>query len=140
MEPEKKQRRKSTGRNKKPADEVRSVRLSVRVTENEHQELQQIAGTLGLNVGDFVRSKILGTKKVVFNGVNLIASLDKIGTELGRSGNNINQLAKQANSLNKVGKMEESIIDRFNTLFSDHITAQQEVQTAFRALIREVKG
>lgn len=94
MELEKKQRRKSTGRNKKPAEEVRSIRISFRVTKKEHKELQQIAVTLGLNIGEVIRSKILGTKNVVFNGVNLIASLDKIGTELGRSGNNINQLDK----------------------------------------------
>lgn len=140
MELAKKEKRKSTGRNKKPADEVRSVRVSFRVTENEHKELRQIVNTLGLNVGDFIRSKISGTKNVVINGVSLIASLDKIGTELGRSGNNINQLAKQANAINKAGKVDESIMSRFNMLFSDHIKAQQEVQTAIRAIIRAVKG
>lgn len=140
MEPEKKQRRKSTGRNKKPSAEVRSIIHTIRFTEQENAELLDMVEKLGTTVSDFLRSRGLGTKSQIINGVNLIASLDKIGTELGRSGNNINQLAKQANSLNKVGKMEESIINRFNFLFSNHITTQQEVQTAFRALIREVKG
>lgn len=90
-----------TGRKKKPVEVVRSVRYSVRFTEGENNDLLTIARTLGISVAELLRTKGLGTKNIAINGVNLIASLDKIGAELGRSGNNINQLAKHANTLNK---------------------------------------
>jgi len=50
---------------------------------------------------------------------SLIASLDELGAELGRSGNTINQLVKYANTLNKIGKVDEAVMNRFNVLFSD---------------------
>ncbi|RYE19979.1 MAG: plasmid mobilization relaxosome protein MobC [Sphingobacteriaceae bacterium] len=54
------------------------------------------------------------------NGVNLISSLDKIGAELGRSGNNINQLARHANTLNKIGKVDEPVMNRHCAVFRLH--------------------
>jgi methyl coenzyme M reductase beta subunit len=140
MEPEKKQKRKSTGRRKKPAAEVKNVRHTIRFTESENEELQSVIKFLGINIGEFIRSKALGAKNQVVNGANLIASLDKIGGDLGRAGNNINQLAKHANTVNKSGKVDESIMSRFNVLFAEYIKAQQETQTALRKIIREVKG
>lgn len=140
METAKKVKRKSTGRRKKPAEEVRNVRVSFRITDNENKELQELASTLGINVGDFIRSKILGAKNIVVNGVNLIASLDSIGAELNRSGNNINQLARHANVMNKAGKVDESVMNRFNVLFAGYITAQQGVEVALRKIIREIRN
>ncbi|RYE26817.1 MAG: plasmid mobilization relaxosome protein MobC, partial [Sphingobacteriaceae bacterium] len=61
-------------------------------------------GTLGISVAELLRTKGLGTKSQVVNGVNLIASLDKIGADLGRAGNNINQLARHANTLTRWAK------------------------------------
>jgi hypothetical protein len=138
MEPEKKQRRKSTGRNKKPSAEVKSIIHTLRFTEQENTELLDMVEKFGTTVSDFLRSKGLGAKSQVINGVNLIASLDKIGGDLGRAGNNINQLAKHANTINKAGKVDESIMSRFNVLFAEYIKAQQETQIALRKIIREV--
>ena len=140
MEQEKKKTGKSTGRKKKPVEAVRSICYSVRFTESENNDLLSIAETLGLSVAELLRSKGLRTKNQVVNGVNLIASLDKIGAELGRSGNNINQLAKHANTLNKMGKVDQAVMTRFNILFSDYIIAKREIQIALRKIIREVRG
>lgn len=131
---------RSTGRKKKPVEVVRSVRYSVRFTEGENNDLLTIARTLGISVAELLRTKGLGTKNIAINGVNLIASLDKIGAELGRSGNNINQLAKHANTLNKEGKVDASVMNRFNVLFSDYIITKREIQVALRKIIREAKG
>lgn len=131
---------RSNGRKKKPVEVVRSVRYSVRFTEGENNDLLTIAGTLGISVAELLRTKGLGTKNIAINGVNLIASLDKIGAELGRSGNNINQLAKHANTLNKEGKVDASVMNRFNVLFSDYIITKREIQVALRKIIREAKG
>jgi uncharacterized phage infection (PIP) family protein YhgE len=140
MEPEKKQKGKSTGRKKKPSAEVKSIVHTVRFTEQENAELLDLVAKLGTTVSDFLRSKALGIKNKVINGANLIASLDKIGGDLGRAGNNINQLAKHANTLNKMGKVDESVMNRFNNLFEKYIIEKREIGVALRKFIREAKG
>ncbi|RZK27714.1 MAG: plasmid mobilization relaxosome protein MobC, partial [Hymenobacter sp.] len=136
----KKQYKKPTGRNKKPAADVKSIIHTVRFTKQENTEMLGMVETLGTTVSHFIRAKALGTKSQVVNGVNLISSLDNIGADLGRAGNNINQLARHANTLNKMGKVDESVMNRFNVLFSDYITAKREIQVALRKIIREIKG
>ena len=140
MEQEKKKTGRSTGRKKKPVEAVRSIRYSVRFTEGENTDLLAIAGTFGISVAELLRTKGLGTKNLMVNGVHLIASLDALGAELGRSGNNINQQARHANTLNKEDKVDESVMNRFNVLFSDYIIANRELQVALRKIIREAKG
>lgn len=140
MEQEKKKTGKRAGRKKKPVEAVKRIRYSVRFTEGENTDLLGIAGTLGISVAELLRTKALGTKNQVINGVNLISSLDKIGADLGRAGNNINQLARHANTLNKMGKVDESVMNRFNVLFADYIVTKREIQVALRKIIREVRG
>ncbi|RYX87280.1 plasmid mobilization relaxosome protein MobC [bacterium] len=140
MKPEKKQYKRSTGRNKKPAADVKSIIHTVRFTEQENTELLVMVETLETTVSHFLRAKALGAKSQVVNGVNLISSLDKIGADLSRAGNNINQLARHANTLNKVGKVDESVMNRFNVLFADYIVTKREIQVALRKIIREIRG
>jgi hypothetical protein len=74
MELEKKQRRKSTGRSKKPLAEVKSIIHTIRFIEQENIELLDLVEKLGTTVSDFLRSKGLGAKSQVINGTNLIAT------------------------------------------------------------------
>ncbi|RYE19976.1 MAG: hypothetical protein EOP45_11770 [Sphingobacteriaceae bacterium] len=57
MEQEKKKRGKSTGRKKKPVEAVRSVRYSVRFTEQENTNLLTIAGILGISVAELLHTR-----------------------------------------------------------------------------------
>ncbi len=74
-------------------------------------------------------------------GVSLlrnIQELHQIGTSLSRAGNNINQLAKHANGLNKIGCLNESIIDRLNIVLGDYNANREKIRIAFRRIIREM--
>lgn len=120
--------------------ENRNIRYTVRLTSEENKELIKIATSLGWSIADYLRSKALNNRKQFINGIALIANLDRVGGELGRAGNNINQLARHANILNKTDKLDESVINRFNILFAEYIKMQQELETAMRKIIREAKG
>ncbi|RYX87499.1 plasmid mobilization relaxosome protein MobC [bacterium] len=119
--------------------EKRDQTIRVRVTKSEKLSLTEKADGLGILMSDLVRSTIFNGKKHFVNGVALIASLDTLGSELGRSGNNINQLAKHANILNKTSKLDESVITRFNVLFAEYIKAQESIEVVIRKIIRESK-
>ncbi|RYE27027.1 MAG: plasmid mobilization relaxosome protein MobC [Sphingobacteriaceae bacterium] len=72
-------------------------------------------------MSEYIRSKALNGKQQVVHGAALLAKLDRVGGELARVGGNINQLAKQANVLNKSGKLDQSIVVNFNILFAEYI-------------------
>jgi len=75
-------------------------------------------------------------QQVVVNSKYLIRHLDNIGAEMGRAGNNINQLAKHANSLKLQGAVPPSVAAKFNELLAAYIRMQQDLETALRKIIR----
>lgn len=77
-------------------------RFELRLSQEEYDLFTALEVELGINKSEIVRSRILkNANVVVLNLKELMHSLDKIGSELGRAGNNINQLAKHGNILIK---------------------------------------
>jgi hypothetical protein len=117
--------------------ENRTKKIDVRFTEAEYQVVLAMEKELGISRTDLVRSRLLdNAAAVVLNAKELIRSLDAISAELGRCGNNINQLARYANTLNKKRALSPVVIERFNFLFENYIAHQQSLETALRRVIR----
>ena len=115
----------------------RTKKIDVRFTEDEFKVVLELEKTLGVRRTELVRTRLLQDARLtIVNAKELIGELDRIGTELGRSGNNINQLARYANMLSKKGILSPQVIEVFNLLFEKHLSTQQEVETALRRLIR----
>jgi hypothetical protein len=111
--------------------------INVRFTEEEFKEVAGLEKQLGITKADLIRMRILSDeKKTVINSKELIHHLDKVGAELGRIGNNINQLAKHANVLRLKGTLNPVIISDFNELFEDYIKVQKLLEISFRKIIR----
>ena len=74
--------------------------LSVRVSEAEQQEIEELAGREGLTVGSYIRSRALThpTTRAIRRPVVEVQVLTKLLAELGRVGGNINQIARRVNS------------------------------------------
>jgi hypothetical protein len=72
----------------------------------------------------------------VVNSQELIKYLDAIGAEMGRAGNNINQLARHANVLKLKGDLPPVIVEKFNHLMEAYINMQANLETALRKIIR----
>ena len=116
----------------------RRVRLiKAKLTEEEYQQFLTIEKQLGLNRSQIIKARILQDSfAVLVDGRQLLSALDSIGAELGRAGNNINQLARHANTLNKQGMFDGQLILEFNRLFGQYLLLQRELDTAMRQLIR----
>ncbi|WP_136468880.1 plasmid mobilization protein [Flagellimonas onchidii] len=83
------------GRPKKELSELRIVQINVRVTAEEFCKVAANAESLGLSITEYIRRK--STKKSL--PTKKISPLDrKLFIALSRMGNNLNQLAKVANS------------------------------------------
>ena len=127
------------GRKKKPAIELKIKKLQLHVTELEYTRIQTLYQASGQKtISDFMRPLVLDDQKSnsIINNVELIKHLDPIGTEIGRIGNNINQLAKYANIQIKSGKVNTSVIIDFIEVMDKYMKERRELSKAYRALVR----
>jgi len=115
----------------------RIKKIDARFTEKEYALVQEMEKNLGIRKTDLVRLRVLNkSHKVLINAKEMITSLDSIGAELGRSGNNINQLARYANILKKQGVVSSAVVERFLILFETYLGQQQGLEAALRKIIR----
>lgn len=118
------------------AEGKRTKKITARFTQDEYKTISALEETMGTSKTDLVRERLLhGARLTIINAKELVAALDVIGTELGRSGNNINQLAKYANTLNKKGQLSPVVIAYFNSLCEKHLGNRKQLDTVLRKII-----
>lgn len=128
--------------NRKPtAQEQRTRRFELRLSEAERAQFLELEKVLGLSRADVVRIRVLQhSKKMLVNTTEIMKLLDSIGTEIGRSGNNINQLAKHANTLGQQGMLHSNLMRDLTSLLTEYISLQRRLEQSFRQLIRLIRG
>lgn len=121
--------------------ELRSKKIDVRFTEDEYRSVEEMEQTLGISKANLIRKRLLNEdRSIVLNAKELIRTLDEIGAELGRSGNNINQLAHYANLLKLKQLLVPDIAERFLNMLSAYIGQQQSLEATLRSVIRQLKS
>jgi Bacterial mobilisation protein (MobC) len=115
----------------------RTFKIDVRFTEEEYKLITEMEQALGLSKTQLVRSKLLhnGTGTVI-NAKELIGTLIALGNELGRSGNNINQLAHYANTLKLKEILSPVVAERLELMMHDHLRSRTDLNVTLRKLIR----
>jgi hypothetical protein len=115
----------------------RIKKIDVRFTEDEYLIITALEKEFGISKTELLRLRVLNhADKVIVNSKELILLIDRIGAEMGRSGNNINQLARHANTLNLKGDLSPAVASHFNQLLEDYIQMQRSLETALRKVIR----
>lgn len=111
--------------------------IKARLTEEEFGQVLAMEKSLGINRMELIRSSVLHqSPKILVNGRELLERLDALGAEMGRCGNNINQLARHANVLNNRGLLSESVTIEFNKLLLKYLDIRQETDKTMRQIIR----
>lgn len=111
----------------------RNRKIDVRFTQDEFEKILSMEKELGVGRTELLRMRLLqNADKIVLNSAALIRALDKIGADMGRIGNNINQLAKHANRLNQINTVPPSIVAQFNLLIEEYITIQRSLEQSLR--------
>jgi len=119
----------------------RVYRFELRLTENEKAQFLALEKSLGINRSEIVRNRVLShSSRILVDSKTILQMLDTLGSELGRSGNNINQLARHINTLKLQGKLEPNELSRFPSLIADYIKYQRQIEQEFRNLMRLIKG
>ena len=115
----------------------RSKKIDVRFTEEEYQLVSHLEQQLGMSKTELVRIRVLeNAANLLINAAEMIRQLDSIGSEMKRTGNNINQLARHANTLNKQQRLSPEIIEENNNLLRQWTDLQLLLEATLRKLIR----
>ena len=118
----------------------RSFKIDVRFTEAEYREVEALEKALSLKKAELIRRKVLHDGKgTLLNAVAVLKSLDGISLELARTGNNINQLARYANRLQKHGVLSPKVLAEFLGMMNTHQRQQTEIQQLYRQVLRAMK-
>ena len=121
--------------------EQRNRRFELRLSEAERTQFLDLEKSLGLSRADIVRIRVLQhSNKMLVNTTEIMKLLDSIGTEIGPSGNNINQLAKHANTLWQQGLLHPALIHDLSILLTEYISLQRRLEQSIRQLIRLIRG
>ena len=115
----------------------RTKKIDARFTEDEYQIVEEMEKTLGLRKTDLVRMRLLtNSTALVINAKELIAEINGIGLELHKQGNNINQLARHANSLKLQGRLNPDMVTQFLVLMVQHTKNQEKLEVTLRKVMR----
>ena len=115
----------------------RSKKIDARFTEDEYKIILSLEKTLGISRTEILRRRALSNAETtIINAKDLIISLDDIFAEMGRVGNNINQLAKHANTLKLQGALSPLVVDSFDIHFQKYLQMQQQLEISLRKIIR----
>jgi hypothetical protein len=119
----------------------RNRRIDTRFTEAEMELIEEMEKTLGVCRTDLIRQRLLGNSKAhIINAAELLGELDKVGAEMARAGNNINQLARHANSIKLRGDLSPGVVTAFNGLLDDYTRRQSNMEATLRKIIRAISG
>lgn len=128
---------KNKGGRPRLASGKRSIKIVSRFTDDEYKQILALEQELGINRSQIIRTRVLhNAEMIVVNSKELIKHLDSIGAEMGRAGNNINQLARHANVIKLKGDLPPAIAEKFNNLLEGYVGMQGVLEMSLRKIIR----
>ncbi|RVT99728.1 plasmid mobilization relaxosome protein MobC [Mucilaginibacter limnophilus] len=117
----------------------RNKKIDARFTEEEYALILAMEKTFGISKTELVRKRVLEeAAAIIVNAAELIRELHSIGIELGRTGNNINQLARYANLLNLKGILSPVVAERFLLLMEHYQAKQKSLEVTLRQVVRRM--
>ena len=87
---------------------IRTSEIKLRCYPEEKKKIQYLSHTYGLNMSEYILKKAMD-QPVKANYKEIVQHIHALNIELSRIGNNINQLAKTANSQIKTGHVHQNI-------------------------------
>ena len=111
--------------------------ITLRLTDAELALLLEMESTLKLSRTEIIKARLFrDADKLILNTKDALMQLDRIGAEMNRVGNNINQLARHGNTLNLKGRLHPQLVIDFNGLFENYLGIQQHLDISLRKIIR----
>lgn len=120
-------------------DMKKTKNIILRCTEDEKKKIQDFAKEYGLNVTQYIIKKSLN-QPVNINHKEVVRTIHLLNVELSRIGNNVNQLAKIANSQIKTSHIHESIWIDYQKLIERLYQMKWDLNKEIKKLIKIIAG
>jgi len=115
----------------------RIKKIDVRFTQKEFDLVLAMEKSSGLKKADLIRKKLLFEgERILLDSKAVMNSLDAVGLELSRAGNNINQLTRYANILNRDGLLSPVVVERLLLELRKYNKIKTDLERLMRKLIR----
>ncbi|MCL2468904.1 MAG: plasmid mobilization relaxosome protein MobC [Alphaproteobacteria bacterium] len=98
----------------------RPYRLMARFSHDEKAAVQHKAKAVRLSLSEYIRASVLGSGYVSSVDPARQKLLHDLSRELGRQGNNLNQIAKQLNMAGESQQSESMLAEIFDSLLEAH--------------------
>lgn len=119
----------------------RIKKIDVRFTQEEFDFVIAMEKASGMKKADLIRKKLLlEGERMLVDSKAVLNGMDEIGVELAKAGNNVNQLARYANILNKDGLLSAVVVDRFLLELQKYNKIKMDLERLMRKLIRLISS
>jgi len=111
--------------------------LSIRLTEDEKKKVSDYAKQDDLSISEYIKRTAL--KQAVFsNRLEYTTDLKRLNFEIGKAGNNINQMAAHANRTAKFQAIDAATINQFHLFMEQYLTLLDEVDATLKGMFRKM--
>jgi len=119
----------------------RIKKIDVRFTQEEFDFVIAMEKASGMKKADLIRKKLLlEGERMLVDSKAVLNGMDEIGVELAKAGNNVNQLARYANILNKDGLLSAVVVDRLLLELQKYNKIKMDLERLMRKLIRLISS
>ncbi len=116
---------------------LRSCKLQVYLTQVERERLTRHMQKSGYrSLSGYARKRLISTRPVPLITPGALNALYQVGSELARSGNNLNQLARYVHQGKKAGWFNPKMLVRYNELMAEHVRLQQQLQDTIQQILK----
>ncbi len=133
-----KKKKKTIGGRKKLPEHLKRKQFDLYLNDVELKVLKDQQEILGYkNLRSYMRFKLLKDKKrmIYVNPVELIKQMDIYGVEMGRIGNNINQMSRHANQFSKEDELDVNVIEGFTKAIEEYNNLRSKILMCFDKIL-----
>lgn len=111
--------------------------VSVRLKPDDYAQLKEESKSLGMSLSQLIRIKLSNDKNKIINTNGILNAIEKIVNEQGRVNNNINQLAKHANTYRD--KISPKVFQDHTALMAKHLEHREVMNKILKQIYQAIK-
>lgn len=111
--------------------------VSVRLKPNDYTRLKEESRSLGLSLSQLIRIKLSDEEIKIIDTKGILNAIDKVVSEQARVNNNINQLAKYANTYRD--KISPKVFQDHSILMTKHLEYRDYMNKFLKQIYQAIK-
>lgn len=111
--------------------------VSVRLRPKDYTQLKEESKFLGVSLSQLIRIKLASDQIKIIDTKGILNAIDKVVTEQARVNNNINQLAKHANTYRD--KISPKVFQDHTMLMAKHLEYRDFMNKVLKQIYQAIK-